>query len=150
MSDTLRARRVRYAQAILQSRSGTEALLGEGGDLLGQRVLVLGERGADTLCALVHTECLSADARLPDAFVRDLAADLVLVPHPSLRTLGRIVAQASRALRPDGRLVMAVPAEHGFAVLACRALAEAGFAEPMPVLDAGQLRLQTRRARAAQ
>jgi len=149
MADTLRGRRLRYAQAILGSRRGGGALLGEAALVDGARVLVLGEAPSETLCALIHTECRTADARLPDAPVEPGSADLVLVPHPSFCTLGRIAVQASRALQAGGRLVMAIPPERDFALLASRTLREAGFAEPLGYRENGRELLQARRARDA-
>ena len=132
MGETLRDRRLRYARSILESRSTSTALLGENSSLDGLRILVLGTAPSETLCALVHTECRAAQSRLPDAACEARAADLVLVPHVTLVTLGRVVRQAAHALDPDGRLVIAIPAgERDFIGCASRELLQAGFEPPI-------------------
>ena len=81
MPETLRDRRVRHARSVLMPATISVALLGEGGDLAGLRVLVLGSAVAGTLCALMHTECCRAETRMPGCQTEGRAADLVLVPH---------------------------------------------------------------------
>ena len=146
MSETLRDRRLRYARAILQSRSTSAALLGETTDLDGLRVLVLGTAPADTLCALMHTDCRKAEARLPDCHVAVGSADLALVAHVSLLTVSRIVAQAARALDGGGRIVMGLSAEDRMlrdAVL--HTLAEFGFSAPQVQVDGSEVRIRADR-----
>ncbi|TLU71529.1 hypothetical protein [Lichenicoccus roseus] len=134
MGETLRDRRLRYARAILESKSSSTALLGENAGLDGLRVLVLGAAPSETLCALMHTECRKAEARLPDASCEINSADLVLVPHVTLITLGRVARQAARALERHGRIVMANPGgERDFIGSASRELVQAGF--EMPILQ---------------
>ena len=146
MSETLRDRRLRYARAILQSRSTSAALLGETTDLDGLRVLVLGTAPADTLCALMHTDCRKAEARLPDGHVEAGSADLALVAHVSLLTVSRIVAQAARALDHGGRIVMALPTEDRILKgAALHTLAEFGFAAPQVDVDGGEARIRADR-----
>nr|WP_321984147.1 hypothetical protein [uncultured Lichenicoccus sp.] len=138
MGETLRDRRLRYARAILDSRSTTTALLGENSDLDGLRVLVLGTAPNETLCALLHTECRTAEARLPDAICETHIADLVLAPHVTLVNLGRVVRQAARALDQHGRFVVAVPnGERDFIGSANRELLQAGFETPILESRAG-------------
>ena len=141
MGDTIRAQRMRYAQAILRSRAASGALLGEGDFADGAHVLVLGEHREDTLCALMHTECLTAESRAPDAAVRERSADLVLVPHLTLRTLGRVVRQAATAARPNARLAMVRSDEPGFDEAAARELRVMGFDPPYRLGEGAQLRL---------
>ena len=146
MSETLRDRRLRYARAILQSRSTSAALLGETSGLDGLRVLVLGTAPAETLCALMHTDCRNAGSRHPDAHAEARSADLVLVPHVSLITVGRVIAQAARALDRDGRIVVAVPgADRDLRLATLRLLTEAGFQTPSTRVEGDETRLQARR-----
>ncbi|WP_428377342.1 hypothetical protein [Lichenicoccus sp.] len=140
MGETLRDRRLRYARAILDSRSTATALLGESSDLDGLRVLVLGAAASETLCALMHTECRNAEARLPDASCDARMADLVLAPHVTLVTLGRVVRQAAWALDQHGRIVIAVPGgERDFIGSATRELLQAGFETPILQGGHGQI-----------
>ncbi len=131
MSGTLRDRRLRYARTILQSRRSAMALLGENAALEGLRVLVLGTAAADALCALMHTECRKAEARLPEAHVEARSADLVLAPHVTLVTINQVINQAVRALDHDGRIVIAVPPNAGdFVDVTVGTLVRAGFEMP--------------------
>ena len=131
MSETLRDRRLRYARTILQSRRSTMALLGENSALEGLRVLVLGTAAADTLCALMHTECRKAEARLPEAHVESRSADLVLAPHVTLVTINQVINQAVRALDHYGRIVIAVPPhERDFIDVTIGTLVRSGFEVP--------------------
>ncbi len=146
MSETLRDRRLRYARAILQSRSTSTALLAETSDLEGLRVLVLGTAPANTLCALMHTECRKAEARLPDAYCEARSADLVLAPHVGLVTIGRVVAQAARSLDHGGRIVLALPADdRDLRAAALRTLGEFGFLTPSMDVDGGEIRVRAER-----
>ena len=146
MSELLRDRRLHYAQAILQSRSASRALLGETSDLDGLRVLVLGTAPADTLCALMYTECRKAECRLPDAYCEARSADLVLAPHVTLITISRIAAQAARSLDRGGRIVVALPADdRDLKVAALRTLCEAGFLAPSIHIDGGDMRIRAER-----
>lgn len=150
MSETLRDRRTRYARAILQSRSGSVALVGETSDLDGQRVLVLGSYPAETLAALIHTECRKAEARRPDACTETGSADLVLVPHPTLVTISRIVEQAARSLDDHGRIAVAVPLnERDFIGLAVKTLIQAGFETPVLQVEGGETRIHACRGKVA-
>ena len=150
MSETLRDRRTRYARTILQSRSSSVALVGETSDLEGQRVLVLGTYPADTMAALVHTECRRAETRLPDAHTDARCADLVLVPHATLVTITRIIAQAARSLDDHGRMIIAAPSnERDFVGLTVKALIQAGFQTPTMQTDGGQTRIQACRGEIA-
>ena len=150
MSETLRDRRLRYARTILQSRRSAIALLGETSDLESLRVLVLGTAPADTLCALMHTECRKAEARLPEAHIEMRTADLVLAPHVTLVTLELVVAQAARALDHNGRIVLAVaPRERDFVGQALRALNRAGFEGAYLVSEGGESRIHAERGEIA-
>ena len=150
MSESLRDRRTRYARTILQSRSSSVALVGETSDLEGMRVLVLGCYPADTLAALIHTECRRAEARLPDAHTEARSADIVLVPHATLVTIGRIINQAARSLDDHGRMVIAVPQhERDFVGLATKALLQAGFDTAYLQTDGGEIRIHTGRGEIA-
>lgn len=142
MSGTLRDRRLRYARTILQSRQCSIALVGETSDLEGLRVLVLGTSAADTLCALMHTECRKAEARTPDAHAETRSADLVLVPHVTLATINPVINQAIRSLDHHGRIVIASPAgERHFIDLTVAALVQAGFEPPFLEFDGGETRI---------
>jgi hypothetical protein len=146
MSETLRDRRLRYARSILQSRPSSLALVGENFGLDGLRVLVLGTSPADTLCALMHTECRTAEARCPDAYTHMRSADLVLAPYAELTTIGRIAKQAARALDHDGRIVVAASEhERDFIIVAVRELILAGFEQPVLEQEAGQTRVHANR-----
>ena len=142
MTETLRDRRLRYARTILQSRPTSTALVGENTSLEGLRVLVLGSFPAETLCALMHTECRKAEARQPDGHTEARSADLVLAPHVTLVTISRVIAQAARSLDHAGRIVIAVPPfEHDFVNLTIRALLQAGFEMPFLQSEAGETRI---------
>lgn len=150
MSESLRDRRTRYARTILQSRSSSVALVGETADLQGMRVLVLGCHPADTLAALIHTECRRAEARLPDAHTECRSADIVLVPHATLITIRRIIDQAARSLDDHGRIVIAVPPhERDFVAVATNILVQAGFDTPYLQTDGGEMRVHTGRGKVA-
>ncbi len=139
MNETLRDRRLRYVRTILQSRRSTVALLGENAALEGLRVLVLGTAAADTLCALMHTECRKAEARLPDAHVEARAADLVLVPHVTLVTINQVIGQAVRSLDHYGRIVIAVPLnQRDFVDVTIGTLLRSGFEMPHLRSEGGQ------------
>ena len=145
MGETLRGRRLRYVRAILQFHSTSAALLGETSSLDGLRVLVLGAAPADTLCALMHTEC-RAEARLPDSHCEARSADLVLAPHVTLVTVARVVAQAARSLDPGGRIVMALPTDdRELNAAALRTLADAGFLAPSMDRDGSETRPRAER-----
>ncbi len=110
------------------------------------RVLVLGTAPADTLCALMHTECRNAEARLPDSHCEARSADLVLAPHVTLVTVARVVAQAARSLDHGGRIVMALPTDdRELNAAALRTLADAGFLAPSMDRDGGETRLRAGR-----
>ena len=120
MSETLRDRRLRYA-------------------LEGVRLLVLGTAAADTLGALMHTECRKAEARLPEAHVETWSADLVLVPHVTLATINQVVGQAVRSLDHYGRIVIAVPPhECCFVDVTIGTLLRSGFEMPHLRSEGGQ------------
>lgn len=142
MVETLRDRRLRYVRSIPESRSTSRALFGQTSGLDGQRVLVLGTHPTETLCALVHTECRTAEARLPDAHSEARSADLVLVPHVTVVTLGQIVAQAARSLVHDGRIILAVDThERSLVSTATRALSNAGFKALYARVDGEETRI---------
>lgn len=146
MSETLRDRRLRYARAILQSRSTWTSLLGEISGLDGLRVLVLGTAPTETLCALMHTECRKAEARLPDAYSDARSADLVLVPHVTVITIGRVIAQAARSLDHGGRIVVAMQADDRDLKLATlRTLGEFGFLMPSTRIDGADMKVHAGR-----
>ena len=100
MPETLRDRRVRHARSILMPQAASFALLGEAGDLAGLRVLVLGTAVAETLCALMHTECRRAETRMPGCQTDIRSADLVLVPQLTRENVDRVVSQAAHCPHP--------------------------------------------------
>ena len=136
MAETLRDRRVQYARSITMPQPSPAALLGESGDLAGLRVLVLGSAVSETMCALMHTECRSAETRVPGCQTEARSADLVLVPGLTRENVDRVISQATHALCHHGRIVIALPAAlpgHGRDLVAHCAmmLIGAGFDLPM-------------------
>lgn len=141
MPETLRDRRVRYAHSILMPHYAPAALLGESGDLVGQRVLVLGGDVADTMGALMNTECRHAETCRPGCRTEAGSADLALVPHLTRENADRVISQAAHALCHHGRIVIALPEEgHAFISRTAMMLIGAGF--NLPILR-GEMRQRT-------
>ena len=137
MPETLRDRRVRHARSIIMPQPTSAALLGESGDLAGQRVLVLGGAVSETLCALMNTECRRAETRMPGCQTEARSADLVLVPHLTRENVDRVISQATHALCHHGRIVVALPAAspgHGRDLIAHCSLMLIGAGFDLPML----------------
>ena len=135
MPETLRDRRVRHARSLIMGADETGSspgpLVGACGDLTGQRVLVLGDMVGKTLCALMHTECRRAEARLPGCSTEGRSADLVLVPHLTDENAAGIIGQAAHALCPRGRIRIALPVADRRLLASCTLLLiGAGFDLP--------------------
>ncbi len=154
MAETLRDRRVRHARSIIMPDHSLSPLLGETGNLADLRVLVLGGMVTETLCALMHTECLRAETRTPGCRTEAGSADLVLVPHLTRENADRVITQAAHALSQNGRVVIALPVSssgQGRELVAHTSLMLIGAGFDLPVLrgEGGQRTLCARRGEVA-
>ena len=140
---------IRQTRPVVVPPPISTVLLDESGDVADQRILVLGSNDiAETMCALVHTECRHAETCIPGCHTAAGAVDLVLVPHLTRDNVDGIISQAAHSLCRHGRIVIGLTSQ-GRQLVALGTLMLIGAGFDMPVLHEGDGRrtLSARRGR---
>ena len=120
--------------ACCDAASSDDPFLHFAGPVSFCHALVIAPNGLDLMCRLLHQGCSAATTLHPAERADCRAYDLVLAPHVgSAMQIGRLIAQAKRALLPAGRFLAFVPDSAGepeddVGGLMIRTLRLAGFA----------------------